>query len=201
MNGKKMSSILLLAILAALPAYAIEPNTSTCKALDAWAAGLDKLPTDYDSFTALEPGQRMAVYQRLSAGQRAALWRHQMDLALASAELNDQQKAVVAEARQLMTEETYAALDPRTKAATAPQVRAAFAELKGRVAAAFPRELKVAIFYKLGPQEFTPKQGAALIPYCDCSMIDPECDCNPWRCAWNFGCGMSGGEICDGVCN
>lgn len=200
MNGKKLSSILLLAILAALPAFAIEPNASTCKALEAWAAGLEKLPTDYASYTALEPAQRLAVYQRLSAGQRAALWRHQMDLALASADLNGQQKAVVAEARQLMTEDNYFALDPRMKADNAPQVRAAFAELKTRVAAAFPQELKVAIFYKLGPQVAAPQQ-AALIPQCNCSMIDPECDCYPWRCSWMFGCGLSGGELCDGVCS
>ena len=73
MHHKKSFSILLIAILAALPAAAIEPNSSACKALETWAAGLDKLPADYESYTALEPGQRLAVYQRLSAGQRASI--------------------------------------------------------------------------------------------------------------------------------
>lgn len=199
MNGKKTFSVLLLAILAAMPAFAIEP-VSKCDALAAWAAGLDKLPADFESFTALEPGQRLAVYQRLSAGQRAALWRHQMDLALASDSYSDQQRAVIAGARELMTEENHAALDPRNASADAPQARAAFAELKSRVSAVFPHEQMVAIFYKLGPQDGPPKQGA-VIPFCNCSTIDPECNCWNFRCALMFGCGMSGGETCDGVCS
>lgn len=71
----------LLIAAAAAPVWAVEP-LSRCQELEKWAAQLEKLPTDFESFIAFEPDQRRAVYVRLSNAQRAALWQAQLTSAL-----------------------------------------------------------------------------------------------------------------------
>ncbi len=123
-----------------------------------------------------------------------------MDLALALADLDDQQRAVVARrpaaddrGNLCRARSAHEGRHARKCGPRSPRSRAALRPLSRS-------EQKVAIFYKLGPQEAAPKQGAAIL-FCNCSTIDPECNCWNWRCSWMFGCGMSGGETCDGVCS
>lgn len=192
MKMATMSAAALILILVAGPAVAIEPNSS-CQALDAWASQLATLPADYESFMALEPGQRRAVYQKLSHGERAALWQRQLREALAEDGWNDRQRSLIAETAGLMTAESFAARSGGE----------AFEDLERRVAAEFPRQQALALFFNLGVQSL-PDGRSGLIPLCSCSLIDQDCSigqsCQPRNCSWGEGCGFTGQEFCDGVC-
>lgn len=193
MKVKTTFSILLLAVLSAEPAFAIEP-VSKCDALAAWAAGLETLPTDYASFISLPESHRRALYQRLSATERAGLWQEQWEQALRLPEWNAEQRALIAEASRIQTPSSFAAARPVE----------AIRDLESRVLEAFPRTDALRVFYRLGPRESLMEASASWV--CNCSLEDPSsCEfsggCQDLVCFQPIdGCGFIGGLPCDGRC-
>ncbi len=181
MKIKMTLSILLLAMVSVLPAFAIEP-VSKCDALAAWAAGLEKLPADYESFSALEPGQRSAVYKRLSYQQRAGLWQEQLSRQLAQDGFSEAQRALIAESRAFATAENLAAKEAGAGSAF-DAAEAAFDRLEARVNAAFSREEVKRLFHVLGPDA---ARGIK-------SSLSDRCDCTEDYLA---ACGPIGDEFC-----
>lgn len=202
MSYKKIFLTLLLALLGAVPAFAIEP-VSKCDALAAWAAALERLPADYQSFTALEPDQRSAVYGRLSHSQRAALWQEQMRRELAQDGWTEAQRTLIAETRALVTADNLAAMElgigPASEAA-----RVAFASLDARVEQAFSREAAARVFATLGPGASS-RTESGLWGRCNCSesfmgLCRPDDYCILGGVCDTAFCGNLWLEFCDGLC-
>lgn len=203
MTTKKLSSILCLAFLAAMPVLAIEPN-STCDALAKWAAGLEKLPADFASFTALEPGQRSAVYKRLSGAQRAALWHEQLSRELAHDGWNEVQRALIAESRAFATAENLTAKEAGVGTASAT-AQAALDSLVARVKQEFTRQDALRVFYALG-REASAQVGSGFYERCNCKEGWTELcgpigveHCAVATCDWSW-CGYMWSETCDLRC-
>lgn len=191
--GLKPFSILLLAMVAAVPAHAAEP-VSSCNTLAAWAAGLETLPADYSSFTALPEAHRRAVYQRLSAAERSALWQRQWREALELPGWNAEQRALIAEAGQKLT----------ASSSSSAQRSEAMRDLESRVAQAFPRPDALRVFYRLGPRASSIE--ASAVKVCDCTVggttnFCEESECQDVACLQRIdGCGFSWEFPCDGRC-
>ncbi len=191
MIGKKAFPFLLLVSFATFPIFAIEP-VSSCNTLAAWAAGLETLPADYSSFTALPEAHRRAVYQRLSAAERSALWKQQWREALELPGWNAEQRALIAEAGQKLT----------ASSSSSAQRSEAMRDLESRVAQAFPRPDALRVFYRLGPRSME----ASLVKVCDCTVggttnFCEEGDCQDVACLQRIdGCGFSWEFPCDGRC-
>lgn len=202
MKMVSLSAMAALLAAMALPGLALEPNPA-CQALDAWVSQLDKLPADYESFLALDPGQRRAVYQKLSDGERAALWRRQLGDALATDGWNENQRALIAETERLMTEDNFAAMRPRS-GARYEAARLAFKDVESRIEAAFPRQEALQLFFGLGPRSLPEGGSGELIPLCNCNVIEQDCDpsesCQYKLCSQTFPCGFTFQVDCDGVC-
>lgn len=198
------SAAVLILALCAGPAIALEP-VSKCDALAAWAAGLETLPADFASFTALEPGQRSAVYRRLSNPQRAALWHEQLGRELARDGWNEAQRALIAESRAFANAENLAAAESGSGSAF-ESVRAATAGLEARVKQAFPRAAALRVFYALGPETSAPA-GPGWGRDCDCTEGYVEL-CGPIgveECVYGFChdprfCGWMWMYVCDASC-
>ena len=204
MINKKVLVSLLIVVFAALPALGIEP-VSKCDALAVWAAGLETLPADYTSFTALEPAQRSAVYRRLTNPQRAALWQEQLSQELAKDGWNETQRSLIAESRAFMTVENLAAAQAGIGGAF-EATRAAAASLEARAKEAFPREVAMRVFYGLGPEKSSPTS-AGLAGYCNCAADYIELcgpigvdDCVYGQCHDPRYCGWQWMYLCDSNC-
>ena len=196
-----LSAIAGLLAAIALPGFAIEPKAS-CQALESWAAGLQQLPTDYDSFSQLSLVQRKAVYSRFSATERASLWKRHWQEALKQGSWSAEQKALLDEAGRVMNADTFAALAPREGERYAA-VRATVDALSVRLMKAFTRDEATALFYRLGTPVATPEAGLAFRCYCNSGYDDcePGFTCDPSGCQIRFfGCGMYYEEVCDGEC-
>lgn len=195
--GKTFATVLLMVFLT-IPAFAIEKESS-CEALRNWAAGLEKLPTDYDSYSELNDGQRLAVYQRLSSAERAHLWQEQLREAQRSSALEPAQRTLIAEAGRFVTPERVAALRAGEGSAFELAYRD-FRSLEDRVKAAFPLEEVRRVFFQLG----RPTDAGAL-KLCNCNQASLPCSTG-FACAqalcWHTeeGCGFLAQEACDGRC-
>lgn len=196
-----LSAIAGLLAAIALPSLALEPKPS-CQALETWAAGLQQLPTDYESYSELSLVQRKAVYSRFSSAERATLWQRHWQEALQQGSWTAEQKALLVEAGRLMNAETFAALAPREGERYAA-ARASVDAFSARVKNAFPKNEITALFYRLGTPAAIPEAGLAFRCYCNSGFddCDPGFTCDPSGCQIRlFGCGMYYEEVCDGEC-
>ena len=196
--GQTSATVLLMVLFFNIPAFAIEPESS-CQALQNWAAGLEKLPADYASYSELNDGQRLAVYQRLSSAERAHLWQEQMREALRSSAWEPAQRTLIDEVGRFVTTESVAAL----RAGEGPAFELAhreFRSLEDRVKAAFPVEDARRLFFQLGRAG---EVGALRL--CNCNRDSLPCStgfaCGPAVCMpTEQGCGFLAQEACDGRC-
>lgn len=205
MKIAKICAIAGLLAAIALPGLALEPKSS-CAALAAWASQLEKLPADYESFTALDFDRRLAVYQKLSDAERAALWQRHLQEALTQEGWSEGQRDLIADAQELVTADKLAAMRPPRTGADSAVAQAAFDELKEKAEGLFPQKQVFELFYDLGSKE--PVGGKYLIPpstACSCSVFDYYCppgrgSCSTQNCDYGNGCGFFGNQTCDGKC-
>lgn len=196
----KSFSVLLVMLAVTLPAMAVEP-VSQCDALAAWASRLEKLPADYESFSALGHGQRLAVYQHLSDADRAGLWQAQLQESLRLAELDPVRRALLVEAGRFATPANLSALRARSGAAfeTADRQRRSLEE---RVLASFSIAEARQVFFQLG----RPTEARGWLD-CNCNVDPDSLPCpNGGTCRFGActeliqGCGFMGWQSCDGLC-
>lgn len=205
MKIKMTFALLLIAFVSASPSFAIEP-VSKCDALAAWAAALEKLPTDYEAFVALEPDQRRAVYTRLSEAQRAGLWQEQLSRALARDVWNDAQRALIAETRAFLNSANFVA-NGSGAGSLFETVQSKAAALEAEAFQEFSRAEAQQLFLFLGPKAaFAGKRGGDPPPACDCRISNPGDCVNPpdcyddGVCRQALRCGLGWMAVCDSLC-
>jgi len=85
---------------------------SSCLLAQRWASeNKELLPRDYEGFTSLPLSHRKAAYRNFTISERHHLWQHQWLKALQQNTLTEEQSDVLLEALQLLTPETFEALE------------------------------------------------------------------------------------------
>lgn len=193
-------------IVAAIIPATVDPRPE-CEQAQSWvAARANRLPTTLDDVAAFPTVYRHAIFSTLSAEAKAGLWQERL-ARLARGPLSPAQRALVDEARALVTPEIY-----RTRRVPQDWVVRATREL-GREG--FKRTFK-----ELAEGEGSYRTlGSSLVqltrrwndfattsarPECDCAYHTNDCGpsevCCPLLCTFSYGCGPFGTYSCDSVC-
>ena len=179
----------VLVVLLAVPAFAGNPRER-----------------DYKVLASLQGAERKAVYARFDGAAKAELWTlHLAAFVAAHPELTDQQRAVIAEGRELLKSGVLEALKSESSG-EAEDARNAMLTFEAKARRLFSRELYSAAFVRLGPptKSATVLRVSSLRPECYCNPNYDECgggECYTGGC-WVMpeGCGTFGWDICTGMC-
>ncbi len=204
-----MSCILLGALFA--PLYSAEAQS--CKDTVAWAKSLKVLPKTYEEFSNLPLSYRKAVYSRLSFGDRETLWHQQWQTALEKNDFTPVQRAVLLDALQIITAETFGAL-AFTKDWRHQQARAQVEALDERAEKEFGKPEATRLFRQLGPVRALPvllvdpeAHASHRSEACMCELNGGDCPrgyyCtqNAVECdVINGGCRIGWWHSCNGLC-
>jgi hypothetical protein len=172
-------------------------SANSCAALRAWAQPLAETVPTLDDMAGYDRAHRRALFNVLAPDVKAALWREQITRFSERPELTPTQRALAREGVSLHT----AALYEREPAAR--QAHAAFWQ---RAAAAFADPLSQRAWTDLGTSFTAPAPARTAQNYCDCKMGGGTGQCggvsrgNPAGCTAVSGCGVSGTETCNGMC-
>lgn len=161
---------------------------------------------DYKVLASLQGAERKAVYARFDGAAKAELWTlHLAAFVAAHPELTDQQRAVIAEGRELLKSGVLEALKSESSG-EAEDARNAMLTFEAKARRLFSRELYSAAFVRLGPptKSATVLRVNSLRPECYCNPNYDECgggECYTGGC-WVMpeGCGTFGWDICTGMC-
>ncbi|HEV2855119.1 MAG TPA: bacteriocin fulvocin C-related protein [Thermoanaerobaculia bacterium] len=117
------------------------------------AAHRDDLPQTYEELSVFPLSYRRAIYASLPSTAKSRLWRTQLELHLErDTELTPSQKAVVLEAIQLATPDTFSATrEPSSQKYR--QMRRRIESLEGRAKEAFGAERAGKLFGRIGPAD------------------------------------------------
>ncbi|MEV1005514.1 bacteriocin fulvocin C-related protein [Nonomuraea sp. NPDC050202] len=130
-------------------------------------ANKDQLPKMYPEFSKLSMPYRQAVYQELTASDKAHLWDEHFKAYLRTRpQLSSAQQQVVAEAQSLARDATVH--DPAK--VTTPELQARLSHLTSASIAEFGKDEAGAVFATLGPSEL-----AAPIIQCHCNTTFDFC--------------------------
>ena len=216
----RFGALLCLGLALTFGITAPAQAASACSVAEAWAVEhAAELPRDYDSFVALPLSHRKAVYSRLAAEERQSLWHTQWDAALSREDLTDDQRAVILEAVQVMTPDTFALLE-RKRGWRYQQALEQVQALQARALEAFGKKGAGELFAQIGPvrsqrvvlvdhlvQAPTSTVESATAEACSCSQDEDFCPDG-------YGCGTDGdgcnvikddcgwfwADDCDGEC-
>lgn len=148
---------------------------------------------------------RKVVYRSLTPAAKAALWRHQLGRFVEENNLTPAQRAIVADAMALASPDLFSVKlsDPQWTT----DVKPALQELEQRAKAAFPSQLALAAFGRLGPEDpVEPLTPIAFTPATTASgrtvhpQLPSNCTCTQES---DFCWGTCGGGVCyttDGGC-
>lgn len=217
------AALLLLGIVLMTPPSFAQPFCRS-EAHEWVEAHRDGLPRTYEDLAVLPVAYRRAVYSTLPAATRAELWRTQLERVLeVEKELTPAQRAVVLEAIQLATPDTFAATKDRSSLKHR-QMRRRIESLEARAREAFGADRAAGIFARIGPADrdtlfFLDREKAIAkvsslervgvvdvsTPACSCSDASDYCssgfNCTPGGCIRiNDECGTFWVYDCDGLC-
>ncbi len=166
----------------------------------------DSQEREYRVLVSLQGAERKAVYARFDGAAKAGLWTlHLEKFVAAHPELTDEQRVLIAEARELLGSEVLQALESKSPAEVA-DAKNAIQAFEGRATKSFSRELYSAAFVRLGPptKSTTVLRVASFRPDCYCNPNFDECDGGACSTGWcwttPYGCGTFGGSMCTGMC-
>lgn len=200
----RLGVLLCLVLALTLGSTAPAQAASSCSIAEAWAVEhVTELPRDYDSFVELPLSHRKAVYSRLAAEERQSLWHTQWDAALSREDLTDDQRAVILEAIQVMTPDTFALLE-RKRGWRYQQALEQVRALEARALAAFGKKEAGELFAQIGPvrsQRVVLVDQLVQAPTSSLESLASEaCSCSQdsdW-CPDGYGCGTDG-DGCDTI--
>lgn len=178
-----------LMVFGKLPAASAAPSEA-----DTWVQNnLGNLPRDYDSFAGFDMAHRTAIYAKLPADARSALWTEQLRRYQKShPQMTGEQQAALSGALALFGQPALFAA-PLTDGSNS-QVN----KVKEAAIAAFGEQEAGTLLATLGPV-------AAALAGCTCSTISVYCGGRPCvnngNCARSsYGCGTGWLYACDGRC-
>jgi|SRR5581483_4062530 len=172
-------------------------SANSCAALRAWAQPLAGTAPTLDDLARYDRAHRRALFNVLAPDVKAALWREQIRRFSERPELTLTQRALAREGATLHT----AALYERD-----PSARQAHAAFWQRAAAAFADPLSQRAWTDLGASFTGPATAGTGQNYCECKIGGGTGQCggvscgNPAGCTAVSGCGISGTETCNGMC-
>ena len=184
-----------LLVSGPLPSSAI--SASSCAALRAWAVSYEHSTPTLDELAGFDRAHRRAIFTAVSPGVRAALWREQIRRLGAQPDLTATQHALTVEAIGLLTPALYL---------HEPQATAAFQEFRQRAERAFVTFAHQRAWTDLGALSGTDaRQAHADVDYCNCKIGGGTGQCGGVSCVSGpceliWGCGFSGVETCNGLC-
>jgi hypothetical protein len=203
-----------LAFLVSSPARTTAASAS-CVELREWAisyANTNASPT-LDDLTPFTRAQRNAIFNAVSPSVRAELWREHLRRFATRADLNDQQRAFILQARADLSAATYTDRDPALRREQTRKLWASAAPL-------FPATEHRRAWFVLGELTTPPVSPRSLenirktpaLP--GTLLLDPPCECNHqdgWlvcashicgggECHSVWACGFEGLDECMGLC-
>jgi hypothetical protein len=171
--------------------------TKPCETLRRWAHQYEGTRPTLDALAPFDRGHRLAIFNAIEPDARAALWREQLDRFSQSPHLSDAQRALVREGIALTSPALYAG----DKSAAA-----ALAAFWQRAGGAFGREHRAAWFV-LGVTATTSIASVRTADenWCECSDRWGWLECESGLCPGGWcdewlGCGLNGGDSCNGKC-
>ncbi len=171
-------------------------SASSCAELLAWAQPLAGTAPTLDDMGRYDRAHRRALFSVLTPAVQAALWREQIASYGRRAERSPQQRARAMEAMTLLTPALYR---------HEPAARRAFDAFWTRASAAFGDAASQRAWSDLGGLASTSAPVHATETDCNCKVGGGtgQCggvSCGRGSCALVSGCGVSGLQTCDGLC-
>jgi hypothetical protein len=173
-------------------------SASSCAALQAWAQPFAGTAPTLDELARYDRAHRRAIFNAIAPDVRAALWREQITRFGARAELSPQQHALTTEAAGLLTPALY-----RRDAAA----RQAFETFWRRASTDFSDTLSQRAWSDLGALATSAAAVRATdTTWCECKIGGGTGQCggtscgDPGGCTQIGGCGISGLQTCNGMC-
>lgn len=169
-------------------------SASSCAELLEWARPLAGTAPTLDEMGRYDRAHRRVLFSVLTPAVQAALWREQITRFSATPGLTATQRALAREGIALHTAALY------EHDASARQAHAAFWQ---RAASAFSDPQSQRAWTDLGMSSSAAPVSAA--PYCDCKLGGGTAQCGGTSCGGGTctlvsGCGTSGLETCNGLC-
>jgi hypothetical protein len=181
------------------------------------AAPADGIQTLYNVLASVSSGEEKTLFRGFSPSVKAALWSYHLSLFLAAhPELSEQQRAVIAEARQQIASIHFFEIVPASP--EWPSKRASLEALTIKANATFTPALVREAFLKLGTGASalrTDERSVTSIvaPHAEttypCECHSATWDCSGWNssciyggdfCFERIGCGFWHEDSCDGMC-
>ncbi|HEX6903000.1 MAG TPA: bacteriocin fulvocin C-related protein [Thermoanaerobaculia bacterium] len=150
---RRTALLLSLGIVLALPGSAFAQRICRSEAHEWAAANRGNLPQTYEELSVMPLAYRRAAYAALPAAAKSRIWRTQLERVLEmETELTPAQKALLLEAVQLATPDTFAATRDRSSLKYR-QMRSRVESLETRAKEAFGADRAARIFARIGPAD------------------------------------------------
>jgi hypothetical protein len=185
-----------------------------CESLRRWARQYESRTPSLDDLSQFDRAQRLAIFNAIPPAARAELWREQLYRFATRADLSDEQRHFIREARAELSSAMYQP-DP-SRSSRREDVRGLWA----RISVMFPSREHQRVWFDLGfvaatgPGSAPPNlmgrltatfRAVAQSPPCECSFEWGNIECYPGLCGGAFcsgywGCGLEGRSECIGMC-
>lgn len=177
---------------------------SSCREAQLWVSQNEgRLPKDYATFTSLPPSHRKAAYRTFTSSERQQLWQAQWLRELRESEdSTEEQTEILLEALQLLSAETFGALDAK-RGWRYEQALEQLRSFEERALAAFGKEGARELFAQIGPVRLhrvvVLDASVAPSPF-STQLLAEACGCSSDSdfCPDGYGCGGDG-DGCDTI--
>jgi hypothetical protein len=198
-------ALVVCGLLLASQAFVVSaPRSSAsdthCSSLRRWAHAFENTSLTLDQIARFDRAHRLAIFSAVTPSVRASLWQEQLRRYESQADLTAAQRALVAEARTLVTPALYE---------RQPAAMEAYQKFWSRASGSFVSFDQRRAWGDLGA--VAGAKAAAKPPKtnaggCECSTASAGFDCGGVQCfaggCEEFpGCGPNGSGWCNGICN
>lgn len=189
-----VAGLLMLGQPSAVSPSITAKGSGTCAALAEWARPYRGQSPTLDDIKAFDRGHRLAIFNAVSPGVRAALWREHLTGVRQEQALNALGRTLVNEAIAVATPALYR---------HEPEAIGAYESWRKRLEAAASPEYR-RVFFDLGASPGLAASSASpQETFCDChtGFDCPGVSCGaPGICTQWAGCGPLGWDLCDRLC-